>query len=1064
MKKLLLLIVLYVFISGFTLLAQTIIISGTVTSSVQSEGAILGVTVTVKGTTVGVVTDVNGKYSIAVPQNATTMVFSYIGMKKQEIEIGGRKVIDIVMFPDILGLDEVVVTALGIVRQEKALGYSTIQVKAKDLVQSKQINVVNGLTAKVSGLQVTTVNNGLFAPTRITLRGNRSLTGNNEALTIVDGAIYYNDISSLNPDDIESINILKGASASANYGSDASNGVLIITTKKGITGKPVINFSSTVQLETVSYMPDMQNQFGSNGGESFPQNFNDLRYYIPDENQQYGPLFNGKLVPLGRPIGDGSLLMVPYSSLKNEKRKFFNNAITTQNNFSYSAGDEKSKFFLSAQDVNSNGVMPKDYGSRDVFRAGGSKTFGKFSTNFSVTYTHKYTNTTNTGDVYNNVLNTPQHVPLTSLKDWQNNKYADPSGYFNDWADNPYFTIDQERNKTNENGLAGNVQLNLQAFSWLNLSYRASVNNSNTKYEYIQGTAHYNKHAQTSDTVFYSNSDGTGVFSQNDYIKPQAQGLSTTQAQYNTSSYSNYLLTSDFLATISKDFKNNVNLTVTLGESYIDNKIDYLAVNAGPLFLPVYNINNLTGIPDLGQYRKQARKLGYFGDVSIGYKNFAFLHGSYRNDIDSRLSKANRYIPYYDIDASIVLSDLIHSTGIRQVINYLKIRFAHSLTGNASSLGNGSSNIADGAYTTEPTLNAAPGFPFNGLGGYLLNTTISNPNIKPEAITENELGVEVSFFQNRITLVTDVYQQKLKDGIVYSNTASSTGFKRSLINAASTETKGFEADLKATIITSRTVTWKAGINYTRNQSKVLSINGDLPSLNIGGNSYAVLNKPYPVIETNDWLRDPQGHVIVDAITGNPSTDPNLKIMGNANPTDLLGLTSSVSWNNFTLNATADYRGGYKVFNKLGYTMTFTGITPVTTETGRQRFVFPNSVIDEGGGKYVTNTNVTTDDAGYNFWAGSYLNVGSNYITSGSVWKLREVALRYDFPKKWYSGVNIFQDISFTLSGRNLIMLRPKTNIWTDPEFSDNTGNAVGTNSVNQTPPTRIFSATLSLMF
>ena len=458
-------------------------------------------------------------------------------MKKQEIEIGGRKVIDIVMFPDILGLDEVVVTALGIVRQEKALGYSTIQVKAKDLVQSKQINVVNGLTAKVSGLQVTTVNNGLFAPTRITLRGNRSLTGNNEALTIVDGAIYYNDISSLNPDDIESINILKGASASANYGSDASNGVLIITTKKGITGKPVINFSSTVQLETVSYMPDMQNQFGSNGGESFPQNFNDLRYYIPDENQQYGPLFNGKLVPLGRPIGDGSLLMVPYSSLKNEKRKFFNNAITTQNNFSYSGGDEKSKFFLSAQDVNSNGVMPKDYGSRDVFRAGGSKTFGKFSTNFSVTYTHKYTNTTNTGDVYNNVLNTPQHVPLTSLKDWQNNKYADPSGYFNDWADNPYFTIDQERNKTNENGLAGNVQLNLQAFSWLNLSYRASVNNSNTKYEYIQGTAHYNKHAQTSDTVFYSNSDGTGVFSQNDYIKPQAQGLSTTQAQYNTSSY-----------------------------------------------------------------------------------------------------------------------------------------------------------------------------------------------------------------------------------------------------------------------------------------------------------------------------------------------------------------------------------------------------------------------------------------------------------------------------------------------------------------------------------------------
>ena len=372
MKKLFVLIVLYVFISGFTIMAQTNVITGTVTSSVQKEGAILGVTVTVKGTTVGVLTDANGKYSLTLPPNATTLVFSYLGMKKQEIEIGGRNVIDVIMTADITSLNEVVVTALGIVRQEKALGYSTTQVKAKDLVQSKQINVVNGLTAKVSGLQITTVNNGLFAPTRITLRGNRSLTGNNEALIIVDGAIYYNDISNLNPDDIESINILKGASASANYGSDASNGVLVITTKKGVSGKPVINYSSSVQLETVAYMPALQNEFGSNGGESFPQNFDDLRYYIPDENQQFGPRYNGKLVPLGRPIGDGSLLMVPYSAIKNEKRKFWDNAITTQNNISYSAGDEKGSFFLSAQDVHSNGVMPKDFGTRDVFRAGGS--------------------------------------------------------------------------------------------------------------------------------------------------------------------------------------------------------------------------------------------------------------------------------------------------------------------------------------------------------------------------------------------------------------------------------------------------------------------------------------------------------------------------------------------------------------------------------------------------------------------------------------------------------------------------------------------------------------------
>ena len=179
-------------------------------------------------------------------------------------------------------------------------------------------------------MQINTINNGVFAPTRIILRGNRSLTGNNQALIVVDGSIYYNDISNLNPDDIESINVLKGSSAAAIYGSDASNGVLLITTKKGAAGKPVINFSTTVQVESYPICPTLQNQFGSNGGESFPQNFNDLTYYIPDENQQFGPQYNGKLVPLGRPIGDGSLLMVPYSAINSGKKDFFQNGVTTQ--------------------------------------------------------------------------------------------------------------------------------------------------------------------------------------------------------------------------------------------------------------------------------------------------------------------------------------------------------------------------------------------------------------------------------------------------------------------------------------------------------------------------------------------------------------------------------------------------------------------------------------------------------------------------------------------------------------------------------------------------------------
>ena len=259
----------------------------------------------------------------------------------------------------------------------------------------------------------------------------------------------------------------------------------------------------------------------------------------------------------------------------------------------------------------------------------------------------------------------------------------------------------------------------------------------------------------------------------------------------------------------------------------------------------MYNVNSLTGIPALGQYNNQAKKLGYFGDATIGYKNYAFLHGSYRTDIDSRLSSKNRYIPYYDIDGSVVLSEMFPSIASDKGLSYLKIRAAHSLTGNASALGGGSPNIADGAYTTEPTFRSAPGFPFNGLGGFLLNTNIANPNIKPEKITENDLGVELALFNNRISLVANIYQQKLKDGIVYTSTASSSGFTSSLINAASTQTRGVEIELKATVIKSRSVTWNAGINYTHIQSKVLSINGDLQSINVGRAAYAVVDRSIP---------------------------------------------------------------------------------------------------------------------------------------------------------------------------------------------------------------------------
>lgn len=1059
------------FLSLFTVLvllyllapAQTRTVSGQIKD--ESSGAPIGfASIKVKGSSSGVAADENGNFRIDVP-SGTSLVVSAAGYDDFTVKVGSESTLNLTLKSKNTSLQEVVVTALGIQRQARELGYSTSKVSARELTQAKPISVVNGLTGKVAGLQINTVNNGLFAPTRVILRGNRSLTGNNQPLIVVDGAIYYNDISTLNPEDIQETNILKGSSAAAVYGSDASNGVIIITTKHGTRGKPSLTASATGQLETVSYLPDLQNRFGSNGGEVFVNDLNDYSSYVPYENQSYGPQYNGSvIVPIGRPLSDGTTLMVPYAALKNEKRKFFDNALTTQYNVSYSAGDENSRFFISGQDIHSRGVVPKDEGRRDVFRVGGSKTYGIFSANYSLSYTHKTTDVTNTGAVYQLVMNTPAHVPLTKLKDWQHYKYADLNGFYNDYFDNPYWAIDNYRNKTTDNVLAGNVQLNLKPLSWLNLSYRLSMNNLSRRFAYSSGVKEYSSYAQTSSTVIYAKPNGNGYDTVQE--SPKYNAGFPAQATYNTSNYTNFLVTSDFFVNISKDISRDFSVDGTLGTSYIDNKTNYLSANAGYLFFPVYNVNSLTGIPSLGETNLEARKLGFFGEATLGFRKFAFVHGSYRTDIDSRLSKDNRYIPYYDIDASLVVSDLIPAMANSPVMNYVKVRAAHSLTGNTSALAGGSPYIADGAYKTVSTLNSAPGFPFSGLGGYQLNSTIANPNIKPETVIENEVGLEMGLLNDNLVVRLAAYQSELKDGIVYAQLARSTGSSQALINAANTKNKGFEAEVSYNVLKTKNVTWRIGANYTYNESKVVKINGDVPSLGLSGangNSFAVVGQAYPVIETRDWKRDADNHIIVDAMTGQPSQDPKLKVLGQATPKHIVGISTNVTWKSLSLAVTADYRGGYKIFNSIGQYMDFTGISSTTAATGRERFVVPNSVYWDGS-KYVPNTNIAIDDANFNFWPGLYRSIGANYVISAAAWKLREVSLAYELPRKWFVATRVVQRATVALSGRNLLMIRPSTNKWTDPEFNEDTGNDVGRTSENQAPPTRIFSATLSLTF
>jgi TonB-linked SusC/RagA family outer membrane protein len=1085
MKKLLLVSLCVLLLSVTQVFAQSRTITGTVTAKDDGQ-PVPGASVKIKGTSIGTQTNASGKYTLRVP-NGGTLVFTFVGYNTLELPVGSAVTLNAVMGANSRQLTEVVVTSFGIQRQAASLGYSTTQITGKDLNTAKPVSVINGLTGKVSGLQINTVNSGLFAPSRVTLRGSRSLTGNNQPLIVVDGSIYYSDISTLNPEDIASTDILKGSSASAVYGSDASNGVIVITTKHGAR-TPTLTISSTVDVENVDYLPAFQTRFGTSGGERFVNNFNDLSTYIPYENQSYGPEFNGKSVPLGRPFQDGTVLMIPYSAVPNQKKDFFNTGITTHQNFSYSSGDDAGSFYMSGQDINSKSVMPGDVGRRDVFRIGGDKKYGIFSATYGATYTYLNKNTTNTGTVYDNLMELPLDVPLSMYKNL-NSKYGSPDGYFNDYYDSPYQTIAQIRNIDIENHINANVALSLKPWKWLNLTYRTSIDQNSTQTQYKDAGITFSPYTTSAgaDTIYYSNQAGTGIVKTED-AGTKASAVSTLP-QYGINNFTNLLYSSDFLASFNTKLSRDFSFNGTAGVTYLENKITNTPINAGTLNFFPYNTQNFASTPSvsgtgssltsgLPQYVYEARKLGYFGEGTFGYKDYAFIHGSYRTDLDTRLSKANRYIPYYDIDGSLILSEAFKSITDNDILNFAKVRYAHSLTGNVSALSGGSQYIAYGAYATIPTVSAASGFPYaaTGTSGYSLNTTIANPNIKPEKVTEDEVGLDLGFLKDRLNFTGSYYQSKTKDGIVYAKVSNASGFTQALVNAANTSNKGFELDLTGTAIKTTNFTWILKANWSHIESKVESIVSGVSALGLSGtsagavnnntNSYAVVGLPYPQIEGYDWTRDPStGKVIVDPNTGLPTRASKLSVLGNANPTDIVGLTTTLRYKNFSLSITADYRGGYKVFNSIGNTIDHSGVGLETAIAGRQRFVFPNSeYLNASTGKYVNNSNVEVQDGNFNFWPTLYQSVDANYVISADAWKIREAALAYSVPSQWIRRTKFIKGATLTVSGRNLLMLRPGTNKYTDPEFSEDTGNDVGRTSINQLPPTRIISTTLAVTF
>jgi TonB-linked SusC/RagA family outer membrane protein len=1064
MKKISLLLAFLGFIGLQVVFAQTRELSGVVTSS-EDGSSIPGASVVVKGTTLGTVTDMDGKFTLKVPQTAKALLVSFVGMMSADVAITGSSNYVIKLKAESISVDEVIVTAFGIKRKPKEMGVATAKVSNEELTAAGVSNVMNGMVAKVSGLQINTINNGVNPDTKITLRGNRHFLASNQALVILDGVpVSATYLNSVNPNDIENVNILKGASAAALYGNDASNGVLIVTTRRGVKGKLTVKVSNVTTLEQISYMPDLQTRFGSGSGETVAGNDNNYTMWLgPDrntdpytsyENQSYGPEFNGQMVILGGKLVDNTYQMIQYSPIKNQKKNFFNTGVTLQNDISISSGDETSHFYLSAQDVKTTGTVPYDSNRRTGARMAAGKTYGKFSADYTISFTQTNTQVSG-GDfnqgrpVYWQVLNAPAQVPISAYQNIDTDPFATLDGYYNAYYFNPYWQLHHARNNDIRNDVLGSVSLSLKPVKWLDITNRTGIVFNSTTDHNFRDEANFSAYSVTDPW-----SAGNTAYTYGAHYA----GFSSDQMRQSM------IMTDDFLATIDQNV-GDFSIKGIIGSSVYTQKYESQYEYAGGLVIPqFYNVSNRTGEAQISQATLKRNSIGVFADATVGYKNYAFLHISGRNDWDSRLTKENRSFFYPSGDASVILSDMLPSIIDNPVLSFLKVRGGWSQTGQIA---------LNDWYGTLPSYPAAGGFPYGSTSGFALSTTLSNPLLKPELTTEIEVGAEMSFLKNKIHLETNVYKTNTKDQTIPATISASTGFFSALINAGELQNKGLELDLKFTpLIKIGDFRWNGSLNYSYTESKVISILAGLNEIPItdGSNSsvsYATIGEQFPNIKVTDVKRDPEGNIVVDKLTGLPSKQTAIVQMGHGNPNHILGVATDLNYKGFRLSAVAEYRGGNVIYNAVGSALDFSGMSMHSAQNGRQSYIIPGSVIETSTGVYSPNTTALVAQTGRQFWNTSdYYNTQRAYVTSAAFWKLREVALNYEVPVQKIFGGNIVKSAQIGLVGRNLLMLRPKTNGWADPEFNNSavTSNAVGLTNENQTPPTRLYGFSVKLTF
>ena len=1043
-------------LSGVLAFAQNRVVTGTVTD--DKGMPIEGASVTVVGTRIGTSTDVNGFYRLPNVPSTASLRISGTGLTTQESAVTGNNA-NFTILRSSQELSTVVVTALGARRQPKELGYAVTTIGNKALNQGKSTGVAQALNGKVSSMSISQTNSGVFETPKIRIRGIRSLTGNNDPMLVIDGAqVPLGYLNSLAPEDIQTQTILKGATAAAVYGPDAANGVLLITTKRGSADAGIsVSITSAVQFTNVAFYPKLQHRFGAGAGEIV--NPDGSYGYVPYENQIYGPAFDGTIKEIGERLEDGSIQTGPYSNLHaSDKKNFYNTGTTLQNNISLTGKD----FFFSVDDAVINGVVPDDKRRRTSFRFNGSKSGNRLTASYGVNYILDNTNVLNEaalaglsgtsygGGLFFQVLQTADNVPLLSYKDWRNNKFAQYSNYYNQFSINPYWAIGNLRTSQRTDNILANVELGYKITPWLKATVRGNTTlqflsfQNNTAPVVVSDFAH-----ATRNPTQYTSKNGS------------------VNSQTNSSTLANF----DGFLSGDRDAGKNFNFRYLAGGQVRQNRDRAVAAGGLNLVVPyLFNPSVRSGELTGGSSVTNSTRYSLYGTFGIGYKKFAFLEFQGRNDWDSKLLKQNRSFFYPGVNASFVLADATGGAAFPSlqngIINYAKLRGAYAKTGNV--------NID--AYQLDQTYSPVGGFPYGNNVGFTANGQTPDANLTPEFQYTSEVGFDLGLLKNnRIYLEATYYNSDNRDQILNISRPNSTGYTSALANAARFRNYGVDLDLSLSpLVNVGKARIDLKLNAGYNNNKVLETFQGLPVITGGSanfiqnsassptiNQYLAVGGPAYAYQLTDYNRDPQGRVIVDA-NGMPSQAAALVVKGRALPLWVIGATPSVSFGNFNISFTMDYKCGHNAYSGLGSDMDFSGISARSAQYNRQNFIFPNSVYDDGTGKYVVNTDRLTQDGNYAFWTGKGTNTGiaTNYFYSANALRLREVNLSFTQNLRGKG----LKSLTYSIIGRNLFLFVPDANQWGDPEFNSGGANTYGISSSFQSPATRLMGLSVKAQF